>query len=483
MTTPDTTPTPPSHDAPIGSDNATTDGSNTYKPLQHLIDKAVARLSPMTGGGVDAPEKSAFSAIRLGGVCVLLFFGIFGLWSAFAPLDSAAIATGEVILDSNKKTVQHLEGGIVDEILVREGDRVEKGEALIRLDETTAKARFNLLRKQYYTAQATEARLIAERDRKESIDFPEELLEMQDDKPAVKEAIASQRSIFETRKNNVQGRISILKQKIEQFKEETTGLKSQITSTRRQIGLIRDEVGTVKRLVRSKNAPKSRLLSLQRNKARLEGELGQLKSRIARIEQSIGESQIEIINVKNEFLNKLVEELKETQVTLSDLEERIRSSQDKYRRINILAPISGAVTDLKVHTVGGVIKAGEKIMNIVPSDDHLIVEAKVKPRDIDIVRAGLEASVRLTAYKTRFVPPINGEVVNVSADRFENKKDGTAYYKARVAVDSEELEALEDVTLYPGMPADVLIKTGSRTLLTYLFAPIRDSFSKSFRED
>jgi HlyD family type I secretion membrane fusion protein len=458
--------------------------AKTSATLVKQVDKLAEWFTPLPQQmQPDSPEYYARRSIRLGMWMIALVFGIFGLWSAFAPLNSAAIATGKVILDSNKKTIQHLEGGIVDAILVKEGKTVNKGDVLIRLDETTAKARYDLLRKQYLTLKATEARLIAERDDMEHIVFPEDLLEIEANEAAAKESLENQRRLFESRQSSVKGKIAVLKQRIEQFKDEINGLSAQAESNRHQIEFVTQEIQSVAQLVAQKNAPRSRLLALQRQKAALEGEYGEAVAGMSRAKQSIGEAEIEIINTSNTFLNQVNEEFKETLASLSDVEERIRASEDMFTRINILAPITGRITDLQVHTVGGVIKPGEKLMDIIPQDDILIVEAMVQPQDIDVVREGLEASVRLTAYKARFVPPIKGKVTNVSADRFDDPQRAISYYKARVVVDRGELDALKNVELYPGMPTDVLIVTGERTLLQYLFAPIRESFSKSFRED
>ncbi len=450
-----------------------------------LLDKASDWLYPLPSKDQDysRPETLASKAICIGMTCIILVFGIFGLWAATAPLNSAAIAIGTVILDNNKKTIQHLEGGIVDAILVREGMRVSAGDVLIKLDETTAKARYELLRKQLVSAKASEARLEAERDSLGNITFPPELLKKEATDPTIKESLDSQRRLFSSRRNSIKGRISILNKKIDQYAQEIRGLGAQSVSATRQIALLKEEIQAVKTLVNSGNAPRSRLLSLQRQMEGLSGERGESGAMISRAEQSIGEAKLEMINVRNNFLNEVIEELKETQVSLSDLEERIRASEDTFNRINILSPLDGTITDLQVHTLGGVIRPGDPLMDIVPADDKLIVEALVQPQDIDVMERGLEASIRLSAYKARFVPPITGRVVHISADRFEDERNGTSYYKARIEVDSEELKNLENVELYPGMPADVLIVTGSRTMLSYLFSPIRDSFNKSFRED
>jgi HlyD family type I secretion membrane fusion protein len=443
---------------------------------------------PVTSAGqtVASPEQSSRAAIRMGMWSIIVLFGICGIWAAVAPLDSAAIAPGKVVLNNNRKSIQHLEGGIVNKLMVREGQVVKKGDILIRLDETAAKARYELVRKQFVTLRAAEARLIAERDNKKEVTFPEDLIVKVKSDATVRESLDSQKRLFEAHRGSVEGKISILMQKIEQFKEDIQGLRSQTASANRQIQLLNQEISAVRSLVVNGNAPKSRLLALERQQADLSGQLGEYRSRISRSEQSIGEAKIEIINVKNTFLNQVIQELKETQVNLSDTEERVRANEDMFKRINILAPIGGTVTALKVHTVGGVIKPGDTLMDIVPSDDKLIVEARVLPQDIDVVHAGLKANVRLSAYKSRTVPPIEGVVMMVSPDRFDDPNQGVSYYEARIEVDKKELDELNqmsNVQLYPGMPADTLIVTGSRTLLSYLFEPIRSSFSKSFREE
>jgi HlyD family type I secretion membrane fusion protein len=432
------------------------------------------------------PEHLARRSINTGLALMWIFFGIFGLWAAFAPLNSAVIAQGKVILSNNRKTIQHLEGGIVDSILVREGQLVNKGDIIIKLDETAAKARFELVRKQFVTLQVAEARLIAERDDLKEITFPEELLKQKESDSVVRESLDSQTRLFKTRRDNVEGKISVLNQKIAQFREDIAGLRSQTVSANRQIQLLNQEIGAVRTLVNSGNAPKSRLLGLQRQQADISGTLGEYRSRISRSEQSIAEARIEIINTRNSFLNQVMDELKETQTNLSDTEERVRASEDMFTRINILAPMSGRVTGLKVFTLGGVIKPGETIMEIVPTDDTLVVQARVAPQDIDLVHEGLMATVHLTAYKARFVHPVDAKVVDVSADRFDDPAHNVSYYEARVEVDVSQMAELrksENVQLYPGMPADVFVVTGTRTLLDYLLDPIYHSFNKSFREE
>jgi HlyD family type I secretion membrane fusion protein len=447
-----------------------------------FVDQLGERISPRVNGVEVTPESIARPTILFGVTAMALIFGIMVFWSAVAPLNSAAVATGSVILDSNKKTIQHLEGGIVDRIYVREGEFVEKNQPLIRLDETAAKSRYDLLKSQFITFKAAEARLLAERDKQGDIAFSKELLALEDKNSIVRENLDSQRRLFESRRLNVEGKTSVLQQKIEQSRREILGLQAQQASTEQQVRLIRDELAGVRKLYASHNVSIQRLKALEREEANLTGQRGEYVAMISRAEQAIAEAEIEILNLKNEFEKDVVEELRETQTQLADLEERIRASADQFQRIVIAAPLAGTITDLKVHTVGGVISPGEKIADIVPQDDKLIIEAKVQPQDIDVVHAGLVARVRLSAYKTRNVPPVDGIVRHVSADRFTDERTGQSYYLARIEVDESELKELQNVKLYPGMPTEVLIVTGERTLLSYLFSPITDSFNKAFRE-
>lgn len=429
-----------------------------------------------------APENIARGPILLGVVFIFLIFGVFGLWASLAPIDSAAVAGGKVVLDSSRKTIDHLEGGIVKAIHVRDGQIVEEGDALIDLDDTAARARRDLYMGQFVAARAAEARLIAERDGLESVDFPSELMESRDDDPKIAANMDAQLRLFESRREALQGKTEVLGQQIKQSEEEINGLDKQIASASQQLKLLNSEIGDVQHLLKSGNAPKTRLLALQRRKAEIEGERGERQAMIARSQQRINEAKIQMYNLKTEFLNQVVAELKETQGQISDLEEQLRAAEDVMRRIVIRAPIGGEVVGLKVFTIGGVIAPNEPIMEIVPTDDKLIVEARVRPQDIDVVRPGLLARVRLSAYKSRNVPPIEGEVVTVSADRFEDERTG-AFFTARVQVNEDQLAKLDNVELSPGMPAEVLIVTGSRSLVSYLASPIKDSFNRAFREE
>lgn len=447
------------------------------------FDKFADYIAPRNMDEDQAPENLARGPIVFGMLMLIAIFGVFGLWSAVAPIDSAAIAPGHISLDANKKTIDHLEGGIVEDIFVTEGELVKEGQVLVRLDDTAVKARQQLYKGQFIAAWASEARLIAERDNKEEIPFSEELLAAENDDPDVRANLDSQRRLFKTRRESLEGKLGVLTQKVKQYEEEIHGLEEQIRSADKQMRLLQEEIADVRFLLKKGNAPKTRLLALERRYAEIKGEKGNDQAMISRANQSINETKIQMYNLKTEMLNDVVAELKETQVKLSDLEEQMRAADNVVERVEIKAPIAGKVTGLAVHTKGGAIAPNEVLMDIVPTDDKLIVEARISPQDIDVVQVGLMARVRLLAYKMRFVPPVEGMVTIISADRFEDQRTGEAYFVARIEIDEEQLNKLDNVKLSPGMPAEVLMVTGSRSLFSYLMTPISASFNRAFREE
>lgn len=431
-------------------------------------------------GEIPSPTLMARKPILVGAWVFIVLFGFFGLWATLAPIASAAVAPGKVILSGSRKTIQHLEGGVVDKILVREGITVKKGQPLVRLNEVAARARLDLFNKQYYAALATESRLIAERDGKKGIIFAGAILNKINKDPELRDMIESQRRLFRSRRDSISSQVSILKQKQAQYLNEIKGLEAQIEAATAQIGLLQQEINAVSTLLRQGNAQKPRLLALQRAQADLKGKRGEYQATISRTEQAIAEADLQILNIRNEFSNKVAAEYKENVDKLADLQERLKASVDIMDRIVITAPLSGIITDLQAHTEGGVIKPGDKIMDIVPVDE-LLIQAAVSPQDIDVVTDGLEARVRLSAYKSRNVPPLEGTVVHVSPDRYDNPQTGQSFYWARIKIKPEELMS-NNLQLTPGMPADVLIITGERSLVSYMMAPITESIQKAFRE-
>ncbi|MEP4380470.1 MAG: HlyD family type I secretion periplasmic adaptor subunit [Alphaproteobacteria bacterium] len=449
--------------------------------------QALAQLD-LTAGGTPPPppggggeQLGTRTPILIGSVIILIFFGFFGFWAFLAPLDSAAIAIGTVGVEGNRRTIQHLEGGIVKEIVVRNGDKVKAGQVLIRLDETQPRAQLQLITGQRNAALALAARLRAERDGSETVTFPE-ILTSQGNDPSVQETMQGQIGIFEARRNSIEGQRRILRQRIGQFREEIEGLRAQIRSADEQLVLINGEVADLQTLFDKGLTPKSRLLSLQRRAAEIEGERGQNRAAIARARQSIGESEIRIVELRTEQVNEVVAELREVESQLLDLAERFRAADDVLDRVEIVSPIDGFAVDLQVFTSGGVIRPGDRLLDVVPDSEKLVIEARVTPTDIDIVRAGLDAQVRLSAFNQRVTPTVDGTVTWVSADRLTDSNSGEEYYTARIDLKDQNDPRLNGLTLQPGMPAEVLIRTGERTLIQYLVSPVEQSISRSLRE-
>ena len=436
---------------------------------------AALEASEGQGAGARGPVVAGFLVIGL-------FFGGFGGWAALAPLQSAAIAPGLVSVDTNRKTIQHLEGGIVGEILVRDGDRVRAGQVLIRLDETLPRTSLELLKGRSMASRALEARLIAERDGADAIRFPE-LLTAAGADPQVAEMINGQINIFAARRNSVAGQVKILGQRIAQFREEINGLKGQIASEVVQHGLIAEEIKDVTGLYEKGLARRPRLLALQRQAAEIEGSRSQNMAAIARVEQNIAEARLHISELRTSTINEVVQELRDVQTEMFELAERIAAAEDILTRTELRAPIEGTVVGLQVHTPGGVIAPGEPLLDIVPADDRLVVEARVDPSDIDVVHPGLPSQVRFTALNQRNLAPVDGTVTAVSADRIVDDRTGESYYLTRVELDDGFAEALGGVPLYPGMQAEVMIVTGERSALDYLIRPFARSLNRAFRED
>lgn len=420
--------------------------------------------------------------VIIGAVIVAVFIGIFGIWAAIAPLNTAAIASGEVMVEGRRKTIQHFEGGIVSEILVKDGSVVEAGQVLVRLQQTQAQAMLSLVDGRSIAARSLAARLTAERDGVKTLTFPVDMRAAQKD-TQVRAAMDGQRRIFDARRNSLASKTALLRKRDAQVRTEIRGLRSQIKADDRQLELIEEELAGIRSLVRRGLVAKPRLLALERRAAEIGGGRGRNVAGVARAQQTIGETQLKIEELKTERLNEIVRELREVESQLHDLGERRSASSDVLSRTEIRAPIGGTVVGLKVATTGGVIAAGEAIMDIVPTNSRLIVEAKVSPQDIDIVRAGLAAQVRFTALSQRNTVPVDGEVVSVSADRLSDQFTPEGYYLARIGLPAGIEKSLGGVTLQPGMQAEVMIVTGANTALGYFMKPVAESFNRAFRED
>ena len=418
------------------------------------------------------------------GIAVIgIFFGGFGVWAAFAPLQSGAIATGVINVAGQRKTLQHLEGGIVESLMVKEGDTVKAKQVLIRLSNTQALAQVQLQWAQLAAALASSSRLEAERDHKTKVVFKSEILTfLRGDRTKYKEITEGQKSIFLSHNDAFKSQKDLTRQRIRQLQAEIGGLKAEIESQDLQLSLIKEEVADLSGLLEKGYARKPRLLELRRQSAALQGSKDQNISRIARAKQAIIEAELGLVDIKAKGMNDVVTELRETQETIAELRERASASEDILSRIEIRAPVSGRVVNLQIFTKGGVIAPGVPILDIVPNDELLVVEARVDPLDIDVVHAGLVAEIRLSAFRADEIPVIKGVVENVSPDAITDQQSGQSYYTARIVL-AKGAKLPKDKPLYPGMPAEVLIVTGERTALSYLVEPITRSLSRSLREN
>ncbi len=418
----------------------------------------------------------------IGLLILFVTFGMFGTWAAVAPLDSAALAPGVVTVKTYRKTVQHLEGGIVEQINVRDGDQVEAGEVLLVLDDTQAKAEMGIIRGQMIASQALEARLKAERDQLEKIEFPNSFSE---DDLRVKEAVLSEGQVFQARMNSHLGEIEVLEQRMTQIDEQIRGLEAVIRSKKQLMSSYRSEIKDLSELLSDGFVDKQRLRDLERQVSNLEGEMADHRSSIAQAKMKQGETRLSILQLKKDFHTEVVNQLSEVQSTLFDLRERERALMDRVERTVIRAPEAGMVLGMKVHTVGGVVQSGAPILDIVPAASDLVVEAQVSPIDIDRVSSGKLADIRFSAFKSATTPVIEGRVEHISADRLTNEETGMPYYLARVELTEEGRANLEqaNLVLVPGMPAEVLINSGERTFLEYLVQPATNAFARSLIED
>jgi HlyD family type I secretion membrane fusion protein len=441
-------------------------------------------MTALLPGPAERPGDSLWRLVRgpflLG--CGVIAFCVVGLtaWGGAAPLAGAAVATGQVVVESYRKTIQHLEGGIVREIAVEEGDTVRAGQLLFRLDDTKARTSLDALQGRYFAARAQEARLIAERDEAQEIAFPGELLEATH--PAAPEAMTGQRKIFVARRTWVAGQIAILRQQVSQLREEIAALQQQVESETRQASLIGEEMQGVEALVNKGLERRPRLLALQRTAEEIGARRSDHLGQIARAQQKIGEAELQITDLQNKRVDEVMRDLRSTQEDLFDLQEKLLAARDVLDRTVVRAPRDGVIVNRRVHTIGGVVSPGDPVVEIVPQAEDLIIEARVRMDDIDEVRPGLPVQVRLTAYKQRWTPTVEGTVRTVSADRLQDQRSGDGFFVARISLDPVSLAKLPNVQLYPGMPADVFIVTESRTALDYMLSPITASLSRAFRE-
>jgi HlyD family secretion protein len=441
-------------------------------------------------GPLNSNPKDPYQAIRrlnLTGLAVIvLLVGGIGGWASTTQLSGAVIAPGSIVVESSVKKVQHPTGGVVGEILVKEGDSVEEGQIVMRLDDTVTRSTLGVVRSQLDENTAREARLLAERDGADAIEFPANLTQRKDEKSVVT-AISGEERLFEARKLARDGQRSQLRERIVQSNEEIRGLSAQQDAKEHEVQFISQELVGVTELWGKNLVSISRIMTLQRDKARLEGERGQHIAEIARARGKISETELQILQIGQDFRSEVLKDLRETQGKIAEFKERVTAAEDQLKRIDIRAPQSGIVLQLAVHTVGGVIANGETIMQIVPRADVLVVEAKVAPQDIDQISVGASTIVRIMAGDQRTMPDVTGVLTRVSADLTRDQPQagqqaGQAYYLVRVSLPEEEVRRLVNLRLVPGMPAEAFIQTYARTPLQYLLKPLHEQIARTFRE-
>jgi HlyD family secretion protein len=419
--------------------------------------------------------------LRTGLRVLLVALVLGGGWMALMPLAGAVVVPGNLVVQSNVKTIQHPTGGVVAEVPVHNGSRVNIGDLLLRLDATQAQASLQMVSKQLDESRARMARLIAERDGLPLPEIPAEMAARLDES-AVKNLLASEETQFKARANARYSQKDLLQSRIAQLGEEIAGLDSQVASKGKQLELIAGELTGVQDLYDKRLVPLTRLTTLQRETARIEGERGQLISAIAETKAKVGEAQLQIVKLDQDFRTDVVKELGETQGKAAELEQRGVAARDIIDRIELRAPTSGIIHQLSAHTIGGVIRAGDAIMEVVPDSDDLQIEARLQPNDIDQVQVGQKALIRFSAFNQRVTPQIVGLVSYVSADVSHDQQTNAAYFTVRMTLPDDERRRLAGLQLVSGMPAEVFMQTGSRTMMSYLLKPITDQFNRAFVE-
>lgn len=430
--------------------------------------------------GAPAMQVNDLPTRRIGYAVLFVTFGLFGSWATFAPLDSAALATGVVTVKNYRKTIQHLEGGIVKALYVRDGDHVKAGEVLLELDGTQTLAELEMVRSQLIAAQALEARLRAERDEAQTVEFKP--VSDETDQRVI-EARESEMQVFHARRNARLGEIGVLNKRVVQLNEQIQGINAVIAGKKNEAASYAEEVDDLSALLKEGFADKQRLREHQRSVVRLNSEIAELQSSIARTRLQIGETELQIMQLNKDFVAEVVSKQSEIQTHIFDLTERLTAISERAQRIRVRAPETGMVLGMQVHTIGGVIAPGTPLLDLVPETEDLVIEAQISPVDIDRVAVGKLADIRFSAFNSSTTPVIEGVLTHLSADRLIDEQSGMPYYLGRIEMTEQGRRTLGGLSLVPGMPAEVLINTGERTLLNYLVQPATNALARSLIED
>ncbi|HEY8616145.1 HlyD family type I secretion periplasmic adaptor subunit [Phenylobacterium sp.] len=451
--------------------------------LTNLTNQLRERIQKLPDGPPPSPKGLDHRRVsRMGYAIILGTFGLLGLWAAFAPLDSAVIAPGLVSVESSRKTLQHLEGGIVRAIHVTEGQRVQAGQVLYELDPTQARASYDIMRTQTVRLQAQEARLLAERDNLPAPSYPADLMRQTAD-PLVSSTLADESRIFTERRSALQGQISILTARLDQYRSEINGIDQEIASLREQSAYLQEEIAGLKELYERELVPKPRLLAIQRERAGVQGRIGRLIADRAKAQKAIGEANLQMSQIKRQFYEEASGDLADVRTKLGESQERFVVAQDTVRRIRIVAPVSGVAQSVRVSTVGAVIRPGEPIVDIAPDREELVIHAQFSPTDVDNVHAGMKTEVRFPSFHSRRLPLINGTIQSISGDRLVDEATKAPYFLGVIHVAQQELPDELHGKLQAGLPAEVIVPTGERTVLEYIFQPLTNALRLSGREE
>lgn len=444
-------------------------------PLFHINSPSVGKIIDLPTGGKKVKV--------VGAIILLVAFGGFGAWAMLAKLSVSVIASGSVSVESSKKTLQHLEGGIVSDIYVDNGDYVNKGDALIELDKTQKMSQLIIARVNWFIASAQEERLLAEQKDKSSFSYPSELKALAQGNVRFQEVLDVQQILFSSRRSLLKGKISALQAQIQQFKDQIKGLKETIIIYDKHIASLEDESKDYKKLFKKGMVNSQRIRELQRQTFQLQSSRVQSKAQITQLESRISENMLNIGTQQQEYQREIGEQLRDAISLILDSQEKIVALSDKVKRTYIKAPISGTVVGLDIHTIGAVIQGGRPILSIVPESNNFVIEARVPAHDVDNVYPGQHADIRFSAFNQRKASIIEGVVSHVSADSFQDEGTGIQYYKARVKITEHGLEEMtEYMQLLSGMPAEVMIVTGEKTLLEYIVQPISEMLNRAMRE-
>ncbi len=438
-------------------------------------------MSQKQEAGLHRPPTNPRPAIFFGLAVIMLGLGTFGGWSAFAKLSSAVVSSGTLKVSGNKKTVQAPQSGTIREILVSDGQKVKAGDILVQLDDTKVHASLDVVQSQYDLELATVARLRAEIVNATDIQFPNELLFRRSD-PGVAQVIENQRRLFEARRNARTGQVKVMREQVGQLDSKIDGLNLQAVAVANRLSLSHEENNNLQQLLDQKLISKSRVLELKRTIAELEGQKGSLESEITSAQAQIAQTNLQIVQVSADFEKDISDELGKHEASLFTLAQQLLDARHSLEQLSIRATDTGTVVNLAVHTVGGAVQVSEKLLEIVPEKDHLVIEARVKPTDVDSVYTGLSTEIIFSGFSRREIPRLSGTVDYVSADAITDPRSGQPYFAVNVSLSKEQLDKLGDRKLMPGMPAEVYIKTGERTPIAYLTQPLKQSLRHAWRE-